>query len=46
MLRTGLKMEKLKSLNANESKIIVDRVIWFKKLIKGHEKLLEAIGRL
>ncbi len=39
-------MAKSENLNDRESKIIVDRVIRFKKLIKGHERLLEAIGRL
>ncbi len=39
-------MEKSRNLNDKESKIIVDYVVRFKKLIKGHEKLLEAIGRI
>jgi len=39
-------MEKSKSLNVDESKIVIGSVVRFKKLIKGHEHLLEAIGKI
>ena len=40
-------MEKSKnSEDADRFKIVVDEIAKFKKLIRGHRKLLEAIGNL
>ena len=40
-------MEKLEPLNDKmRSKIVVDEIREFKKLVEGHKKLLRAIGGL
>lgn len=39
-------MERSKSLKDERSKIVVEAVLRFKDLVKGHRKLLLAIGRL
>ncbi|MEM2131092.1 MAG: hypothetical protein QXR96_01080 [Candidatus Woesearchaeota archaeon] len=40
-------MEKSENLKDEERyKIVVEEVLKFKELVKGHRKLLEAIGRL
>ncbi|MFT4312325.1 MAG: hypothetical protein ACMXYF_03780 [Candidatus Woesearchaeota archaeon] len=40
-------MEKLENSNKNEqTKIVLDRLKRFNSLVKGHKKLLEAIGNL
>ncbi len=40
-------MEKLENLKDEErAKIVVEEIEKFKKLIKGHEKILYAIGKL
>ena len=40
-------MGKLKNLNENEiSKIVIEELNKFNKLVKGHEKLLIEIGKL
>ena len=40
-------MEKSKNLNdKRKSEIVVEEIEHFKRLIKGHKKLLEAIGNL
>ncbi len=44
-LRSGLKMVK-SNLSKDELKIIINELEEFKHLIKGHEKLLIAIGKL
>ena len=34
------------SQDKNKIKIVINEIQHFKKLIKGHEKILEAIGKL
>ncbi len=41
----GLKMAKSKN-SKDKNKIVLQELQHFKKLIKGHEKILEAIGKL
>jgi|SaaInlStandDraft_3_1057020.scaffolds.fasta_scaffold192086_2 hypothetical protein len=39
-------MVKSNNLEENNSKIVISEVLRFKELVKGHRKLIDAIGRL
>lgn len=39
-------MEKSKNLAENKSKIVTEEILRFRELVKGHRKLLKAIGEL
>lgn len=39
-------MAKSKISEEEKSKIVIEEVLKFKELVKGHRKLLEAIGKL
>ena len=44
-LRSGLKMEKSEN-SKDKHRIVIEEIERFKELVKGHEKILEAIGNL
>lgn len=39
-------MVKSDNLNDEKAKIVIDEIRKFKELVKGHKKLLHAIGKL